>query len=274
MMTPPDLPNNDCGIILLNHVAPLLPGTKKASMADTSTDDLLTRAEEEMNNGSCQTAYKLLQPLLAEQNPAAQFLYASFSIVGTETVEEFEARRIRLLQSASEAGYARAMYALAVCLDAGVGIDRDPNQAWSLFRKSAEAGYSGMDNMGYFHSFLYRMGGLHDSVITCFSWLPDKKRIVFSFEDIFSNFEGLPEYLGKQPGRIILHDVSELSVSLERVDSLRVFEFLPSKSEPDDVVIEFWPSGKIHARFSSVDYPSFPLDVAVSSDPFRRRNKN
>jgi len=110
-----------------------------------------------------------------------------------------------------------------------------------------------------FYDFLKIMGGMHDSIIACFNWLSNEKRIEFFFEDMFNNFEGLPEYPGRQSGTIILHGVSELSIAIETAEKLRVFEFLPDQDEPDVVLIKFWPSGKIRVRFSSADYPCFYL---------------
>jgi TPR repeat protein len=110
-------------------------------MADTSTTDVIEQARVAIDMGDCQIAYDLLRPLLDDQNPAAQFLYATFSISETESDEEFEARSIYLLQLASDAGYAPAMYALAVCLDSGDMIAVDPVRASALYKKAAEVGY-------------------------------------------------------------------------------------------------------------------------------------
>ncbi|MCL2020881.1 MAG: hypothetical protein FWG81_01955 [Betaproteobacteria bacterium] len=114
-------------------------------MPDTPVDSILARAAEIIDSGGdFQIAYDLLQPLLAAQDPAAQFIYAHFGLPG-ETRDELEARSINLLQSASDAGYPPAMYELAVCLDAGgstvdlVAIDKI--RAAALFKKAADAGY-------------------------------------------------------------------------------------------------------------------------------------
>ena len=109
--------------------------------------------------------------------------------------------------------------------------------------------------MNDFYEFLKKMGGMHDSIVACLTWLPSEKRIEFLFEDMYSNFDGLPEYPGRQPGTIALHGVSDLSISLETDGPLRVFEFLPDRAESDVVLVTFSPSGKIRARFSSADYP-------------------
>ncbi len=106
-----------------------------------------------------------------------------------------------------------------------------------------------------FYDFLLRMGGMHDSVVECLMWLPSEKKIEFHFEDMYTNFEGLPEYPGRQPGAIALLGVSAIIISIETDEPLRVFEFLPDENEADVVLVTFSPSGKIRARFNSADYP-------------------
>lgn len=110
-------------------------------MVSASVADILKQARDAIEVGDCGMAHSLLLPLLAQQNPEAQFLYSTFSLSEMETVEEFEARSVSLLQAASDAGYAPAMYALAVCLDSGDMVSRDVIQASALYKKAAEAGY-------------------------------------------------------------------------------------------------------------------------------------
>jgi TPR repeat protein len=102
----------------------------------------LQEIREMIDLGQFKKAYKALLPLLAENNSEAQFLYSTFSLLGKETIEEFEARSISLLQAAAEAEYPPAMYALGVCCDVGDMVAPDPNKASILFKKAAEAGYS------------------------------------------------------------------------------------------------------------------------------------
>ncbi len=106
-----------------------------------------------------------------------------------------------------------------------------------------------------FYDFLQKMGGMHDSIVACLTWLPSEKKIEFRFEDMYSNFDGFPEYPGPQSGAIALHGVSDLSIALESDGPLRVFEFMPDEDESDVVLVTFSPSGRIRARFSSADYP-------------------
>lgn len=109
--------------------------------------------------------------------------------------------------------------------------------------------------MKNFRDFLQKMGGMHDSIVACLTWLPSERRIEFLFEDLYSNFVGLPEYPGRQSGMIALHGVSDLSLALETDGPLRVFEFLSDEDESDVVLVTFSPSGRLRVRFRSADYP-------------------
>ena len=108
--------------------------------------------------------------------------------------------------------------------------------------------------MKEFRDFLQKMGGLHDSIVTYLSWLPSERRLEFNFEDMYSNFEGLPEYTGRQPGVIALHGVSELSISLDTNGPLQIYEFLPDDSDPNVLLVTFSPSGRIRARYNDAVY--------------------
>jgi hypothetical protein len=58
-----------------------------------------------------------------------------------------------------------------------------------------------------FSEFLSRLGLLHDCTVTLFEWRPEQKKLVFEIEDLYWNFEGLPEYRGPKPGQISLEDI-------------------------------------------------------------------
>lgn len=110
--------------------------------------------------------------------------------------------------------------------------------------------------MNSFNDFLLRMGGMHDSIVERLMWSPDEKRIELQFDDLYRNFNGLPEYPGRQLGVIVLHGVSNLSLTLDSDGPLRVFEFLPEEGESDVVVLTFSPTGKLRVQYSAVDHPA------------------
>lgn len=102
----------------------------------------LQEARNNIEHGDCRKAYEILKPLLSEQNQDALFIYASFSISNIETEEEFDERRIKILQELAGAGYAPAIYELAVCYDTGDFIEQDSVRAATLYKSAAETGYA------------------------------------------------------------------------------------------------------------------------------------
>ncbi len=110
-------------------------------MTSTDAADPIELARQLIDGGDLRKAYALLAPLLAEGMPEAEFLYSMFCLSEEESVDQFEARSIRLLRSASDAGYPPARYELAVCYDLGDRVNRDACLASRLFRAAADAGY-------------------------------------------------------------------------------------------------------------------------------------
>lgn len=104
-------------------------------VTNTKATDPIEQAWQLVDNGDIRKAYELLAPLLAEGVPAAEFLYSRFSFSDVESIDQFEARSIRLLRSASAAGYAPALHALAVHYDMGDVVNRDPCEASRLERR-------------------------------------------------------------------------------------------------------------------------------------------
>ncbi|NLR73996.1 tetratricopeptide repeat protein [Leeia aquatica] len=110
-------------------------------MDDLKAHEVIRRAEDLIEAGGCQAAYDLLLPLLAEGRPEAMFLYAQFSISRLETDDEFELRSFKLLQQASERGYAPATYALGVCFEMGDLVEQDIIRASGLYKSASDSGY-------------------------------------------------------------------------------------------------------------------------------------
>ena len=100
-------------------------------------------AEELLENGEVEALYELLSPYLEEKDPYAQFLYSSFSVEKTgETEEEFEARSIRLLESASEGGVAEASYRLGVIYLYGDFAGDNSKTSSEYFERAISQGHS------------------------------------------------------------------------------------------------------------------------------------
>jgi TPR repeat protein len=84
----------------------------------------------------------MLRPLIEEGHPAALFLFAHFSVSGTETDAEFDARRLGILKRLTDLRYAPAMYELGICYEIGDLVQQDPITAASLYERAAELGSS------------------------------------------------------------------------------------------------------------------------------------
>ena len=110
-------------------------------MNDLTIKKILGDAEDALDTAGAMEAYRLLEPLIAANNPAALFLYSTFGLSGMETHEEFEGRRLKLLKTASEAGYVPAIFELAVCYDLGDLVEKDAIQAAFFYQQASEAGY-------------------------------------------------------------------------------------------------------------------------------------
>lgn len=116
-----------------------------------------------------------------------------------------------------------------------------------------------MDDFG---EFLLRLGNLHDCTITRLEWKAAEKRIDFEIEDIYFNFEGLPEYKGPTPGLITLAETQSVAIELHAADGpLRVYEFSAIKEASGTlaVSISLWPSGKISVRHRRAIFPVIAL---------------
>ncbi|PFH12117.1 hypothetical protein BCF11_4592 [Collimonas sp. PA-H2] len=111
-------------------------------MSPNERQHLLETAQAEIDSGSCKAAEKILRPLVAEKWPEALFLYASFSIAGTETEEGFERRHLALVTEAAQLGHPPALYLLGVYYDVGDCVVKDQSVASAWFKKAAEAGYA------------------------------------------------------------------------------------------------------------------------------------
>lgn len=110
-------------------------------MDNLNAETELNKARKYIDKGKYRLAFKIIAPLLALNNPEAQFLYSTFSHFKEETEKEFERRSLFLLRTAAETGYVPAIYALAVCYETGDLLDRDQQKAAALFKVAADAGY-------------------------------------------------------------------------------------------------------------------------------------
>ena len=104
--------------------------------------------------------------------------------------------------------------------------------------------------------FFAELGNLHDAKIDAMDWNPAEQKVVLALDDLYSNFVGLPEYIGKQPVCLILSGVSrlEIEVTLDAFP-LRIVDFEIDDTISDakmKVIASFGPSGFIRATCDSI----------------------
>lgn len=106
-------------------------------------NEIKQQAEALLENGEVEALYELLSSYLAQNDAYAQFLYSSFSLESTgETDEEFEARSMRLLESASEGGVAEASYRLGVIYLYGDFIETNSKSSSDYFERAIAQGHA------------------------------------------------------------------------------------------------------------------------------------
>lgn len=106
-------------------------------------NEIKQKAEALLDTGEVEALYELLSPYLEQNDAYAQFLYSSFSLESNgETDEEFEARSMKLLESASEGGVAEASYRLGVIYLYGDFVDTNSKSSSDYFERAIAQGHA------------------------------------------------------------------------------------------------------------------------------------
>ena len=106
-------------------------------------------------------------------------------------------------------------------------------------------------------------GGFHDAKVVSIDWNESEARLVVRLDDLNSNFLGLPEYKGKQPGGIAFDTVSQIAFNLEfpqgsmNIDEIGLIAKKGARqsgtpAEQYQLTIRIWPAGKLVATCESV----------------------
>lgn len=109
-----------------------------------------------------------------------------------------------------------------------------------------------------FSQFLARFGGLHDCGVTRIDWRIEDKRFEIEIDDIWTNFEGMPEYRGPRACRITLEGVTSIQMRIDDVRGrLKIYEISVSTEieQAPKLSATFWPSGSIEIIFGAVVCP-------------------
>ena len=110
--------------------------------------------------------------------------------------------------------------------------------------------------MAELDKFIEKTGGLHDASVQQMVWQPEIGLLRIEIEDVYSNFKGMPEYLGPNPGSLEFIGVESLSIELSTGRrQLTIYEFSIDSIETarDRFSFRFWPDGKLTGEFSSAN---------------------
>ncbi len=105
-------------------------------------------------------------------------------------------------------------------------------------------------------TFFGELGGLHDALITAFSWNGENQNQVLSIsiDDLNSNFLGLPEYKGKRPVEILLTGVKNLDCDIQiKSSSFSIYDFLIEEGACYSVHIKCSPGGYFKCQCESIE---------------------
>ena len=96
------------------------------------------------------------------------------------------------------------------------------------------------------------LGGMHDSIVSEIEVDARNAKLVLHVKDIYSNFDGLPEYRGITPATIVLAGIERFSMRLQmsiqsQIQKLHIDGFVVVKQTDlcERAEIKFWPEGII-----------------------------
>jgi TPR repeat protein len=102
-------------------------------------DNVLRAAKAAIESGAIDVAARLLEGLIEKGNSEAMCLRAEFGSA-TESQEEFDARRMKLLRRAAELDHPDALYELGIHLETGDGIQQNQVEALECLKRAAALG--------------------------------------------------------------------------------------------------------------------------------------
>jgi hypothetical protein len=70
----------------------------------------------------------------------------------------------------------------------------------------------------HFSRWLEELGGLHDSRMTFFRYDVENSDIEIGIDDLYWNFEGMPEYPGATPATLRFSNVSDVAIEWRDVE--------------------------------------------------------
>lgn len=101
---------------------------------------------------------------------------------------------------------------------------------------------------------LRELGNLHDARVIEIERISPLQDIIFHFDDIHSNSQGLPSYPGAVPGRVVARGVKHIGGPLAvPEDAAGIWEITVNRERAGvALIVRFWPGGQLCVECESV----------------------
>lgn len=102
--------------------------------------------------------------------------------------------------------------------------------------------------------FFGELGGLHDAVITAFSWNKEDRILRIGIDDLNSSFLDLPEYKGLRPVEIVFTGVQNLDCDIQiKGSNSNIYDFLIEEETCHSINITCSPGGHFKCQCESIE---------------------
>jgi hypothetical protein len=101
--------------------------------------------------------------------------------------------------------------------------------------------------------FFGELGGLHDALITAFSWDKENQVLNIGIDDLNSNFLDLPEYKGLRPVEIVFTGVKNLDCDIQiKSSNFSIYDFLIEEEACYSIDIKCSPGGYFKCQCEAI----------------------
>lgn len=102
-------------------------------------------------------------------------------------------------------------------------------------------------------AFFGELGGLHDAIITAFSWNKDDEMLSIGIDDLNSNYLDLPEYKGLRPVEIVFTGVQDLDCDIQiKGSNFSIYDLLIEEEACYSVNIKCSPGGYFKCQCEAI----------------------
>jgi hypothetical protein len=105
--------------------------------------------------------------------------------------------------------------------------------------------------------FIKSLGGLHDSVLLLLLWNAAERRLEIEFDDLYSNFEGMPEYQGPIRAKFIFNEVTKFKTNIDFTETgFKIYDWDFVRNGTPDFAFEilFSPEGRLAVDCRHIEY--------------------